>query len=69
MNKYDILWDMSLKIAKRIIEKMEKDAGPEGMALARALIRGYAGIGRGVKGAECIAYLADQTMLVTGTIK
>ncbi len=46
---------------------MEEHAGPEGMALARALIRGYAGIGRGVKGAECISYLADQVM--EGNIK
>ena len=47
--------------AKRILTKMSTDAGPDGMKLGTALIHGYAAIGRGVRGAECISYLADLT--------
>ena len=48
--------------AKALLAKLEGSAGVDGMRLARAFLHGYAGIGRGIRGAECISFLADETL-------
>jgi hypothetical protein len=48
--------------AKQILQRMTPQVGDEGMALARSLIHGYAGLARGRDGAACDAYLARQVL-------
>lgn len=52
---------MKPKEIKTILTNLQEVAGEKGGVLASALIRAYAGIGRGIDGKGCIAYLADLT--------